>query len=93
MLKHLTDRSKYKLIPYGADFIEESIEQARREILPNYASNFIVSNVKDFIAQMKIHSYDFIFFDPYHFHPSDLPECVDKRVDHPEVSVGLWLCI
>ena len=47
MLRHLVRRSKYSLMPYGVDFIEESIKQAKETILPEYAENFIVGNIVD----------------------------------------------
>ena len=37
LLKHLVENSKYDLIPYGVDFIEESIRQVKEIILPQYA--------------------------------------------------------
>ncbi len=76
MLKHLVTRSRYKLVPYGVDFIEESIRQAREKILPEYAENFKVANIADVELEEKF--YDFIFFDPYSVHPDDLEPVVEK---------------
>lgn len=76
MLRHLVTRSKYKLTPYGIDFIEESIKQAREVILPEYAQNFIVSNIVD--VDLGVSSFDFIFFDPYDVHPDDLQIMIDR---------------
>ncbi|MEM1509516.1 MAG: hypothetical protein QXY49_05310 [Thermofilaceae archaeon] len=38
---------KYKPTPYGVDFIEESIRQAKELVLPEYAENFKVGNIVD----------------------------------------------
>ena len=72
MLRHLVTRSRYRLIPFGVDFIEESIRQAREVVLPEYAANFFVSNIVDF--DLGASAFDFIFFDPYTVHPDDLEE-------------------
>ena len=76
MLRHLVTRSRCKPVPYGVDFIEESIEQAREVVLPEYAENFVICNVADF--DLGVETYDFIFFDPYTVHPDDLEEVVDR---------------
>lgn len=76
MLRHLVTKSPYKLVPYGVDFMEPSIEQAKRMVLPEYADNFIVANVAE--VELKPGFYDFIFFDPYHVHPDDRREVVAR---------------
>jgi SAM-dependent methyltransferase len=76
LLKHIITRSKYKLIPYGVDFIEESIEQAKNIILPEYAQNFTVANIVDY--EMGENEYDFILFDPYSVHHDDLRDMIEK---------------
>ena len=76
MLKHLVTRSRYKLIPCGVDFLEESIRQAREVVLPEYGDNFVVGNVAD--VDLGVESFDFIFFDPYTVHPGDLEEVVRR---------------
>lgn len=76
MLRHLLTRSKYKLIPHGVDFIEESIKQAKEVILPVHAENFKVGNIVD--MDFGANSFDFIFFDPYDVHPDDMQGMIDK---------------
>jgi len=76
MLRHLLTKSKYRLIPYGVDFIEESIRQAREVILPMYAENFKVGNIVD--IDLGANSFDFIFFDPYNVHSDDMQGMIDK---------------
>ncbi len=78
MLRHLLTRSKYKIVPYGIDFIEESIRQARQTILPEYARNFTVGNIVDIDLGTK--TFDFIFFDPYNVLADDLEEMIDKLI-------------
>ena len=75
MLRHLTTECKHKLIPYGIDFIAESIKQAK-VILPMYAENFKVENIVD--TDLGVSSFDFIFFDPYHVHCDDMQRMIDK---------------
>ena len=76
MLRHLMKRSKHKLIPYGVDFMEESIKQAKEVILPMYAENFKVENIVD--IDLGVNSFNFIFFDPYHVHSDDMQGMIDK---------------
>jgi 2-polyprenyl-3-methyl-5-hydroxy-6-metoxy-1,4-benzoquinol methylase len=76
MLRHIMTRSKHKLIPYGVDFIEESIKQAKEVILPAYAENFKVVNIVD--IDLGVSTFDFIFFDPYHVHSDDMSSMIDK---------------
>ncbi len=78
LLKHLICRSKYRLIPYGIDFIEESIQQARTIIHPDYSQNFWVANIKD--CPLGREKYRFIIFDVYTVHPRDLPQTIEKVV-------------
>lgn len=80
LLKHLVENSRYELIPYGVDFIEESIEQAKREILPRFADNFVVANVRDYVREMPNEYFDFVFFDPYNVHPEDITETVKHLI-------------
>ncbi|MEM3615544.1 MAG: class I SAM-dependent methyltransferase [Candidatus Methanomethylicia archaeon] len=84
---------KYKLIPYGIDFIEESIKQAKEVILPEYAQNFIVGNIVD--VDLGIISFDFIFFDPYDVHPDDLQTMVSRllKAIRPEGKIIFYTYI
>lgn len=130
LLRHLITRARHKLVPYGVDFIEQSIQQAKTSILPEYADHFAVCNIADYGFPGA--PYDFIFFDPYDLHPDDLnvvlarackalardgiiifytyddvlsaygyewvgeflpPElrlAIIKRIDHPEISIGVY---
>jgi 2-polyprenyl-3-methyl-5-hydroxy-6-metoxy-1,4-benzoquinol methylase len=76
MLRHLVTRSKHELVPYGIDFIEESIKQAKEVILPQYAENFEVGNIVD--TDFDIGFFDFIFFDPYNVHSDDMQGMIDR---------------
>jgi len=76
MLRHLMTRSKHKLIPYGVDFIKESIKQAKEAILSIHAQNFKVGNIVN--IDLGTNSFDFIFFDPYHVHPDDIQVMINK---------------
>ncbi len=78
LLRHIVTKSRYKLVPYGIDFLEESIKQAKTMVLPQYADNFVVGNIVD--VDLEVESYDFIFFDPYNVHPDDLNQTVYKII-------------
>lgn len=76
MLRHLVTKSKYKLVPYGIDFIEESIKQAKEVIFPEYAENFKAGNIVD--IDLSPDFFDFIFFDPYSVHQEDIRHMINK---------------
>ena len=76
LLRHIVTKSRYRLIPYGVDFIEESINQARELILPEYRDNFIASNIVD--VDLGKGEYDFILFDPTHVHIDDHLQVLEK---------------
>lgn len=76
MLRHLVTKSQYKLVPYGVDFIKESIKQAKEVVIPEYAENFKVGNIVD--IDLSANFFDFIFFDPYDVHPDDLQPMIYK---------------
>jgi len=76
MLRHLTTGSKHKLMPYGVDFMEESIKQAKDAILHMHAENFKVESIVD--IALDVSSFDFIFFHPYHVHSDDMQGMIDK---------------
>lgn len=69
MLKHLMNYSGYQLIPYGLDFLEPSIKQAKEIIHPQYKDNFIVKNMVEY--SLKDKSFDFIFCPLSHVSPKD----------------------
>ncbi len=69
LLKHLVTKSKHKLTPYGVDFIEESINQAKTIILPKYKDNFIIGNIVE--IELKENMFDIIIFDPTAIHVDD----------------------
>lgn len=78
LLKHLVERSEYELEPFGVDFIEESIQQAREMVLPDYSSNFIVLNIVDY--ELKPRFFDFIFLDPTDIHKDDMNGFLNKVI-------------
>ncbi len=76
LLRHLVQHSRYRLEPYGVDFLEKSIEQAKNKILPEYAQNFTVANIVDY--KLEPQSYDFILVDPTSIHRDDIEDFVEK---------------
>jgi len=76
MLKYLMLTSGYKLIPYGVDFLEPSIKQAKEILHPQYAANFTCGNVVDY--SFKGGPFDFIFTTIHHIYPGDRKEYLNK---------------
>ncbi len=48
LLKFLVKECPYALIPYGVDFLEQSILIAKKEILPEFSNNFFTGNILNF---------------------------------------------
>jgi SAM-dependent methyltransferase len=61
LLKLLMEKCSHLLVPFGVDFLEKSIEQAKSEILPEFKQNFFVGNVVDFSFPGK---FEYIVTDP-----------------------------
>ncbi len=76
MLQYLILTCGYKLIPYGVDFMELSIKQAREIIHPQYPKNFVVANVINYSFQDG--PFDFIFVPLHHIHPDDRINYLNK---------------
>jgi SAM-dependent methyltransferase len=69
MLKHLMQYSGYKLIPYGIEFLKDSVKQAKETIHSQYKNNFLVGNIINYPFDKG--PFNFIFLSPHHLHPSD----------------------
>ena len=78
LLRHLVENSRYKLEPFGADFIEESIQQARKQILPAYSNNLTVSNIVDY--KLDPESFDFILLNPTEIHRDNIDWFLDEVI-------------
>ena len=48
LLNFLLQFSGYHLIPYGIDLNKEAIQQAKTDVLPEYADNFTAGDIKDY---------------------------------------------
>uniref|UniRef100_Q023K5 Methyltransferase domain-containing protein n=1 Tax=Solibacter usitatus (strain Ellin6076) TaxID=234267 RepID=Q023K5_SOLUE len=75
MVRHLTERSRFRLIPYGVDFLGASIRQAQEVILPQFASHFSVGNLVNYPFPHA--PYDFIFSSPDNVYPTDRSAFLD----------------
>ncbi len=69
MLKYLMNSSVYRLIPYGVDFLEKSIEQAKTIIHPENRDHFLIQNIVDY--NFDAGPFDFIFCAPHHIYSED----------------------
>jgi cyclopropane fatty-acyl-phospholipid synthase-like methyltransferase len=78
MLKYLISTSGYKLVPYGADFMEKSIWQAKNILFPEYADNFKNCNVVDY--NFKEGPFDFIFTFINHVYPAQRKKYIEKII-------------
>ncbi len=75
LLKLLIIKSKQKLIPYGIDFLQKSIQQAREKVLPEFKENFSVGNVVNINFD---ESFDYIIADPESVSDEDIVHYYNK---------------
>lgn len=61
LLKHLYDELPYSIIPYGVDFLYESILDAKEQVFPCFSNNFICNNIKNITLPI---NFDVIIFGP-----------------------------
>ncbi|MGD2248012.1 MAG: class I SAM-dependent methyltransferase [Candidatus Methanofastidiosia archaeon] len=78
LLKHIMENSGCHMVPYGVDFIKESIHQAKTIIHPENAENFHSVNIVEFTFPDA--PYDYILFDPFDIHESDLRNIINKAI-------------
>ena len=76
MLKYLMLVSGHKLIPFGVDFMERSIKQAKEILHPLHKANFTFGNVIDYSFNKS--PFDFIFVPLHHILPDDRKNYLDK---------------
>lgn len=62
LVKFIRQNLKLNVIPFGVDFLEKSIVQAKTIIHPDYATNFRVSNISK--VTFAKNSFDIIILDP-----------------------------
>jgi len=48
LLRFLLSRLSVKISPYGVDFLEESIQEAKTVVLSDFSDNFFASSIDDF---------------------------------------------
>jgi SAM-dependent methyltransferase len=70
LLKHLIEHCYSQIIPFGIDFLEHSIKQAKVVLHQNFSDNFFVSNAVNF--DFSNFFFDLVLIDPYHFKDEDL---------------------
>jgi SAM-dependent methyltransferase len=89
LLRHLIAHSSFQHVPYGMDFLEESIEQARACILPEFADNFLVGNVA--LLELPLPAFKYIFSCPDHVTPEERSGYVSKLTGRLEPGGRLVL--
>ena len=88
LLKHLIEHCSSQIIPYGIDFLENSIQQAKTVIHPNFRNNFFVSNAINF--KFSNYFFDFVLLDPYHFTDKDLNKLFQILIKQTSNSIVLY---
>jgi len=60
-LSYLVQNSIHRIVPYGVDIDEISIDQAQELVLPHYRENFFVADIEQFVFSIK---FDYIIVNP-----------------------------
>jgi len=76
LLRYLTDNLPHKMQPFGVDFLDEAIEQARTTVFPEERDNFTVGSICRF--PIEHYRFDFILLDPHHLAPTDRSQIVAR---------------
>jgi SAM-dependent methyltransferase len=71
LLSHLRNNLKSKVIPFGIDFLEKSIIEAKTFLHPDCPENFICANIVNHQIDQE---FDIIILDPYLLKDSDFAE-------------------
>ncbi len=69
LLKFLSLFSHHTLTPFGIDLNADAIEQAKTVVLPDYADNFQVRDVINFIYDSPQRTYDLLVGNPFYAKP------------------------
>ncbi len=76
LLRYLLEKCNHNLIPYGIDWLEKSISQAKKEVLPEFADNFTVGNVKE----IAFDKFDYVLADPESVSDKDFSAYLEKCI-------------
>lgn len=69
MLKFVVQNTECKLIPFGVDFLPESIKQAKTKIFPEFKENFVCMNIIDY--DFSDNNFNYILIDPAYLFEDD----------------------
>jgi 2-polyprenyl-3-methyl-5-hydroxy-6-metoxy-1,4-benzoquinol methylase len=80
LLRRLIEESPYTLVPFGVDFLSESIKEAQTAILPTFRENFWVANIAEFDFGEREYSY--ILICPAYLHPDSASTFLSTCLKH-----------
>jgi SAM-dependent methyltransferase len=89
LLNHLINHCSFDVIPFGIDFQENSIKQAKDEIHTNFKDNFFIKNANSFDFSERI--FDIVLLDPYHFTDEDLQN-LTTRILGSAKTLAVFYC-
>ena len=79
LLKFLMTFSNHSLVPFGVDINEKAIEQAKKEVLPEFGENFEIGDVVNY--HFPEGKYDVILANPFYAKP-DMGGFTDRCLDN-----------
>lgn len=88
MLKFLVMNARCRLVPYGVDFLKESVRQAKTVVFPEYKENFVCMNIADY--DFRGASFDYILTNPDYLFEGDWGRFYTACLEHLK-SGGLMI--
>jgi SAM-dependent methyltransferase len=86
LLRTLIECASHKLVPFGVDFLPESIAEARGTILPAFKENFWTGNIASFDFGKRLYTY--ILICPAYLHEEVAESFLSECLEHLEVPGG-----
>lgn len=86
LLRALVENAPHTLVPFGVDFLAESIEEARTIILPEFRENFWAANIAEFDFLNR--EYTYILTCPAYLHPDATRTFLSACLEYLEAPRG-----
>ena len=80
LLRSLLKRTRHELIPFGVDFLAESIHEAQTMVLPQFKQNFSATNIAHFNFEGR--EYNYILICPAYLYPESAFRFLSKCLQH-----------
>jgi SAM-dependent methyltransferase len=86
LLRYILEHSSHAIVPFGVDLDRRAIEVARTLVLPGYADNFLVSDIRNLVHPSR--PFDIVLTNPVYANKGYY-EQIDGKIQrlHPDGSI------